>query len=69
MHTSDWRILYRDTLDQDRTSQSIPTREDALKRASELYHRQRAELYKIDGPNGVVLLKQEVMQWVSVHKW
>jgi hypothetical protein len=53
MNTSDWRVLYRDHLDQDRTSQGILSKEGALKQASNLYYRQRAELYEIGGPNGL----------------
>ena len=49
---SDWKILYRDRLDQDRISRSIPSKEAALKQASDLYRKQRAELYSIEGPNG-----------------
>jgi len=68
MNISDWRILYRDQLDQDRTSQSIPSKEAALKQASDLYRRQRAELYGIEGPNGQVLPKGEIMRWMSANK-
>jgi hypothetical protein len=68
MNISDWRILYRDQLDQDRTSQSIPSKEAALKQASDLYRRQRAELYGIEGPHGQVLPKGEIMRWMSANK-
>ncbi len=68
MNISDWRILYRDQLDQDRTSQSIPSKEAALKQASDLYCRQRAELYGIEGPYGQVLPKGEIMRWMSANK-
>jgi hypothetical protein len=68
MNISDWRVLYRDQLDQDRTSQSIPSKEAALKQASDLYRRQRAELYGIEGPNGQVLPKGEIMRWMSANK-
>ncbi len=65
---SDWKVLYRDQLDQDRTSQSIPSKEAALKQASDMYHQQRAELYRIEGPNHVFLSKDEIMRWVSANK-
>ncbi len=68
MNISDWRILYRDQLDQDRTSQSIPSKEAALKKARDLYHRQRAELYRIEGPDGQALPKGETMRWMSANK-
>ena len=63
-----WKILYRDHLDQDRTSQGIPSKEAALQKASDLYHRQRAELYEIEGPNGRALPKEEIMRWMSANK-
>jgi len=65
---SDWKVLYRDQLDQDRTSQSIPSKEAALKQASDMYHQQRAELYRIEGPNYVFLSKDEIMRRVSANK-
>ena len=66
---SDWKVLYRDQLDQDRASLSFPSKEDALRKATDLYHRQRAQLYKIEGPNGLALWKEEIMRWVSENKW
>ena len=67
MNMSDWKILYRDQLDQDRISQRIPSKEAALKQASDLYYQQRAELYRIEGPNGRTLLKEEIMRWMSTN--
>ena len=64
---SDWKVLYRDQLDQDRTSRSIPSKEAALKQASDLYYQQRAELYRIEGPNGRALPKKEIMHWISTN--
>ena len=55
----DWKVLYRDDLDRDRTSRSIPSREAALKQARDLYINERAHIYSIDGPNGRTLAKQE----------
>jgi hypothetical protein len=66
---SDWKVLYRDDLDRDRTSRSIPSKEDALKQARNLYIHERAELYLIEGPNGQALPKEEIMRWVSSNKW
>ena len=66
---SSWKILYRDWLDQDRVSRSIPSKEAALKQASDLYRQQRAELYRIEGPNGLALPKEEIMRWMSFNKW
>ena len=64
----DWKIRYRDYLDQGRTSQSVPSKEAALMKASDLYHRERAELYEIEGPNGRALRKEEIMRWMSANK-
>ena len=66
---ADWKVLYRDGLDQDRTSRSIPSKEAALKQARELFIRRRAELYRIEGPNGRTLPKEEIMRWVCSNKW
>ena len=33
-----------------------------------MYHQQRAELYRIEGPNYVFLSKDEIMRWVSANK-
>jgi hypothetical protein len=66
---SDWKVLYRDDLDRDRTSRSISSREAALEQARDLYFRQHAELYRIEGPNGRIVPKDEVMRWVSSNKW
>jgi len=65
---SEWKVLYRDHLDQDRTSGSVPDLETALRLAKDLYRHQRAELYRVEGPEGHVLPKDEVMRWVYVNK-
>jgi hypothetical protein len=64
----DWKVLYRDGLDQDRTYRSGPSEEAALERARQLYLKERAEIYRIEGPNGVTLCKQEVMRWLCANK-
>jgi hypothetical protein len=64
---SDWKVYYRDDLDQDRTSRSIATREDALVQARTLHRRQRAEIYRIEGPNGDLVHKEEIMRWVTAN--
>ena len=69
MNISDWNIIYRDRLDQDRISRNIPSKEAALKQARDLYRQQRAELYRIEGPNGLALPKEEIMRWMSTNKW
>ena len=63
---SDWKVYYRDQLDQDRTS-GRDSKEDALRRARDL-HRQRAALYRIEGPGGFTLPKTEIMRWVSHNR-
>src|SRR5208283_193656 len=42
---SDWKVLYRDDLDRDRTSRSIPSKEAALGQARNLFLQQRALNY------------------------
>ena len=64
---SDWKVYYRDDLDQDRTSRSIATKEDALEQARTLHRRKRAEIYRIEGPDGDLVRKDEIMRWVSAH--
>ena len=66
---SEWKVFYRDDLDRDRTSRNIPSKEAALKQARDLYFHLRAELYRIDGPNGRTLPKEEIMRWVRSNKW
>jgi len=65
---SDWKVLYRDDLDRDRTSRSSPSEEVALERARQLYLKERAEIYKIEGPNGLILPKEQIMRWMSANK-
>lgn len=65
---SDWKVLYRDGLDQDRTSRSSPSEDAALERARQLYLKARAEIYRIEGPNGLILPKEKVMRWVSANR-
>jgi hypothetical protein len=67
-NVTDWKVLYRDDLDQDRTSRSNPSEEAALERARQLYLKGRAEIYRIEGPNGATLPKREIMRWVSAHR-
>ena len=66
---SDWKVVYRDHLDQDRTSRGIPSEDGALKQARDLYLRRRAEIYRIEGPNGRSLPKEKIMHWVSANRW
>ena len=66
---AEWRVYYRDQLDQDRILAQITSREAALKLAKTLYREKRAELYMIEGPNGLALAKQELMRWVSDNRY
>lgn len=66
---SDWKVYYRDTLDQDRTSQTIASKEAALAQARNLHRRQHAEIYRIEGSDGGIIGKAEIMRWVSNSKW
>ena len=68
MSAPEWKIRYRDYLDQDRTSASFPSKQAALIKASDLYHSQRAELYEIAGRRGQALRKEEIMRWMSANR-
>ena len=65
---SDWKVVYRDDLDQDRACCRIVSMEAALEKARNLYFRQYAEIYRIEGPNGVSLSKDEVMRWICARR-
>jgi len=65
---SDWKVIYRDDLDRDRTSRSTPSEEAALERAMLLYRLERAEIYRIEGPDGLILPKEQVMRWMSANR-
>ncbi len=64
---SDWKVHYGDHLDQDRTF-GVPSKDAALKEVIDLYYQKRAELYRVEGPEGQVLAKEEIMRWVSSNK-
>ena len=65
---SEWKVVYRDDLDQDRTSPSNPSESAALERARQLYLQERAEIYRIEGPDGLILPKDHIMRWMSANK-
>jgi hypothetical protein len=65
---SDWKVLYRDDLDQDRISRSNISEDAALERARKLYFNEGAEIYRIEGPDGLILPKEQIMRWVSANK-
>ena len=64
----DWKVLYRDDLDQDRTCRGAASEEAALEQARRLYIQERAEIYRIEGPGGLILPKEDVMRWMSANK-
>ena len=64
-----WKVFYRDSLDHDRISPAVPSREAALAQARSLHWDRRAEIYKIEGPAGGDVSKEEVMRWLYAHKW
>ena len=64
----EWKVYYRDQLDQDRTTGSIVSKEAALVRAKDL-RRQRAEVYKIEGPDGLTLPQVEIRRWMSDNRY
>lgn len=65
---SNWKALYRNDLDQDRTSRSSPSKEAALGQARRLYIQERAEIYRIGGPDGLILPKEQIMRLVSGNR-
>jgi hypothetical protein len=65
---TDWNVFYRDDLDQDRTSRSSQSEESALEQARELYLRERAQIYRIEGSDGRILHREEIMRWLSANK-
>ena len=65
---SDWKVHYRDDLDRDRASRSVASKEAALEQARILCLNQRAEIYRIEGPDGWSLTKEEIMRWLSANK-
>jgi hypothetical protein len=65
---SDWKVLYRDDLDRDRISRSNISEEAALERARQLYFEEGAEIYRIEGPDGLILPKEQIMRWMSANK-
>ena len=66
---SEWKVFYRDCLDHDRISPTVSSKEAALAQAGKLHRDRRAEIYKIEGPAGGIVAKDEVMRWVSANKW
>jgi hypothetical protein len=65
---TDWKVFYRDDLDQDRTSRSIQSEESALEQARQLYLKERAQIYRIEGSDGRILRREEIMRWLSANK-
>ncbi len=49
-------------------SRSSPTEEAAMDRARQLYRKERAEIYRIEGPDGLILQKEEIMRRLSATK-
>jgi hypothetical protein len=66
---SEWKVFYRDNLDHDRISPNVSSKDAALAQARNLHRDWRAEIYKIEGPAGDIVSKDEVMRWVSAHRW
>ncbi len=65
---SEWKVFYRDQLDHDRTFGGAASKEAALERAKDLFCQQRAAIYRIEGPDGLYLSRQEVLNWVHDHR-
>ena len=64
----EWKVFYRDSHDRDRVSPNASSKEAALVQARNLHRDRRAEIYKIEGPAGNIVPKDEVMRWVSAHR-
>jgi hypothetical protein len=63
-----WRVLYRGDVDQDRTSRSSETGDAALEQAMRFCVLERAEIYRIEGPDGLILPKEQAMRSVSASR-
>ena len=46
----------------------MPSMEAALRQARDLYNREGAELYRIEGPSSGGVPKEEIMRWVAENK-
>ena len=66
--SDDWRVLYRDHLDCDRTTRSVASKEAALDQARSLHLDKRASIYKIEGPGGACLPREDIMRWLSENR-
>jgi len=66
---SNWKVLYRDHFDQDRSSRANPSKEAALQQARDLYRNHRAQIYRLEGPNGQIVPGGRVMSWVQANRW
>jgi hypothetical protein len=66
---SNWKVQYRDRFDLVRSSSGNASKEAALQHARDLYRNQRAEIYRLVGPDGQVMAKGDVMSWVYAHRW
>ena len=65
---SNWKVLYRDHFDQDRSSRANPSKEAALREARDLYRNHRAQIYRLEGPNGQIVPGGRVMSWVQANR-
>jgi hypothetical protein len=64
----DGKVFYQDTLDQDRTSQAIASKEVALAQTRKLHRQQRAEICRIESSDGGVIGGLETMRWIADSK-
>ncbi len=65
---SEWKVFYPDSYERDRISPNLSSKEAALAQARNLHRERRAEIYKIEGPAGGIVPKDEVMRWVSAKR-
>jgi hypothetical protein len=66
---SNWKVIYRDHFDQNRSSLANPSKEAALLEARNLYRSHRAQIYRLEGPDGETVPNGDVMSWVYANKW
>lgn len=66
--SDDWRVLYRDHLDCDRTTRNVASKEAALDQARSLHLQKRAQIYSIEGPDRAFLPRADIMRWLSENR-
>ena len=63
-----WKVFYRDDLDHDRISPSVFSSRPCAKRETYI-KTDGVEYTKLKDLAGYIVHKDEVMRWVSAHRW